>query len=387
MAVISINLDDQASAGLKQVEAELSRVSDATGDLTKSAESLTDEQQRQITIIQRSTSDWKKFASDVTPALAEVTVASLHFAGELARIAHAGEDFAYKAGLKVVTTLSDAGTAAAKGRIFDLATAPSVLVMDCHVLLPSGVLAHLIKCLADNPDSKDLWQGPCIGDGGIDDIVGTHFEPRWGSLMYGQWGVNRESLTTGEPFEIEMQGCGLFCCHRHAWPGFHPLLKRFGPKEFHLHQRIRRNGGKCWSLPWLKWCHRFGNPDGTRPPGLHPEERLRGHLITHLDTRAPSLSDIRKHFVDDAKVMDNDAFFRVLRDTVTEFWADRQDLGQTCQHRQPFLQVVDCEIGCVATRAPLPVFSCAKHGQCAPWRWQQTETMQACVVCDDNEQD
>lgn len=214
---------------------------------------------------------------------------------------------------------SVAGTAAAKGRIFDLATAPAVLVMDCHVLLPTGVIRRLIDWFSAHPRSKDLWQGPCIGDGGIDDLVGTHFAPRWGSLMYGQWSINERVFQSDDPFEIEMQGCGLFACRRDAWPGFHPQLRGFGPEEFHLHQRIRRNGGRCYCLPWLKWCHRFGNPDGTRPPGLHPEERLRGHLITYLDTGAPCLETMRKHFVEEAKAVTDEQFDRVLEQTRREF--------------------------------------------------------------------
>lgn len=214
-----------------------------------------------------------------------------------------------------------AGTAAAKGRIFDLATAPAVLVIDCHVLLPTGVVRRLIEWFNTHPGSKDLWQGPCIGDGGIDDLVGTHFTPKWGSLMYGQWAVNDRAFQCDDPFEIEMQGCGQFACRKEAWPGFHPLLRGFGPEEFHLHQRIRRNGGRCYCLPWLKWCHRFGNPDGTRPPGLHPEERLRGHLITYFDTGAPCLEIMRRHFVEEAKAVTTEQFDRVLEQTRREFSA------------------------------------------------------------------
>jgi hypothetical protein len=265
------------------------------------------------------------------------------------------------------------GTAAAKGRVFELATAPVVLVIDCHVLLDPGSLMKLIEFAEAQPDSKDLWQGPC-------EDVGDYFAPRWGSLMYGRW-ANDDRTAAGQPYEIPMQGCGLFACNKSAWPGFHPLLEGFGPEEFHLHQRIRRNGGKCWCLPWLPWDHRFGNPDGAKVPGNDNPNRLRGHLITHLDTGAPDLSEMRKHFVDDSKVLTNAQFFKVLRDTVAEFFPDRADLGQDCPHRQPFLRVVQCEIGCVSTRKALPVFSCGKHGECAPYRWQKAETMHNCVDC------
>ena len=218
-------------------------------------------------------------------------------------------------GAKYEHFTSVSGTAAAKGRIFDLATAPAVLVIDCHVLLPTGVVRRLIDWFTAHPESKDLWQGPCIGDGGVTDLVGTHFVPNWGSLMYGQWAVSELAFHGDDPFEIEMQGCGLFACRRDAWPGFHPQLRGFGPEEFHLHQRIRRNGGKCFCLPWLKWCHRFGNPDGAKPPGLHPEERLRGHLITYLDTGAPCVETMRRHFVEETKSVSDEQFDRVLMQT------------------------------------------------------------------------
>lgn len=278
------------------------------------------------------------------------------------------------------------GTAAAKGRIFDLATSPAVLVMDCHVILPPGTVRRIIDWFSARHDSKDLYQGPLIGDGGLGDIVGTHFSPTWGTSMYGQWGIDNR-VNDGRPFEIDMQGCGLFACNKKAWPGFHPLLRGFGPEEFHIHQRIRRNGGKCWCLPWLLWCHRFGNPNGAKPPGMSPEERVRGHLITHLDTGLPDLAGIEKHFVDDMKSLTKDQFFKVLRDTVAEFFASRSDVGADCQYRDRFLKTVECEVGCQSTRKPLPIFGCKRHGECAPWRWQQGATMQTCLTCLDRSGD
>lgn len=272
------------------------------------------------------------------------------------------------------------GTAAAKSQVFAHATGSTVLVVDSHVMLQTGTIRRLINWAESNLDSKDLWQGPCIG---LNQIVGTDFAPRWGSLMYGQW--NHDARVNHDaPFEIEMQGCGLFACRRKAWPGFHPLLRGFGPEEFHLHQRIRRNGGQCYCLPWLKWCHRFGNPSGSVPPGLRPEERLRGHLITHLDTGAPSLSEIRRHFVDEAKALTDADFLRALAATVNEFFEvtqGRADMGIDCPHRGPYLRQELCQIGCHATRGMFPIFACGRHGECAPWRWEQHQHMMDCRDC------
>lgn len=154
----------------------------------------------------------------------------------------------------------------------------------------------------------------------------------------------------------------------------------FGPEEYEIHQRFTRNGSKRYLLPWLRWAHRFGNPGGTKPPGLHREERLRGHLITHLDTGAPDLKGMREHLVDQTKSMTNEQCARVLADTVGEFFP-RADTGRDCPHRQAYLRTVRCEIGCHATRADLPIFACTKYGECAPYKWQFKDRQQVCLRC------
>ncbi len=204
------------------------------------------------------------------------------------------------------------GTAAAKGRIFELAETQAVMVVDCHVLFPSGTISRLLDFVNASPDSKDLWQGPILTDTGS--IMATQYEPKWGSMMYGQWGIT-PLPENQQPFEIQMHGCGLFACNKHAWPGFHPLLRGFGPEEGHLHARIRRNGGKCLCLPFLQWQHRFGNPDGPVLPGMSPAERLRGYLITMLDTGEPSLASIQEHF---SHFMHAEEFNEVVRTTYAE---------------------------------------------------------------------
>lgn len=269
------------------------------------------------------------------------------------------------------------GTAAAKGRIFELATAPTVLVMDCHVLLPSLTLAWLIKYAEDHPDSKDLWQGPCIGDGGVDDIIGSHFDTRWGSLMYGQWSIDQR-VHGDDPFEIPMQGCGLFACHKSAWPGFHPLLRGFGPEEWHIHQRVRRNGGKALCLPFLKWCHRFGNPSGAAVPGLAPEERLRGHLITWMDTGNDDqewLIECKRHFLSSG--MKESTFHKVFNATSQEF--NRADFNQfqPCVHLGAEIRVDKCEL-CGMKNKRVQIRDCAINGECCPTRYRQINQPHVC---------
>jgi len=228
------------------------------------------------------------------------------------------------------------GTAAAKGRVFHHATGRVVVVMDCHVIVQSFGLEQLAIWGRENPESKDLIHGVLLGDGCEGDVLATHMTPAWGSLMYGQWGVDQAALGTKnqEPgtrnglFEIPMHGCGLFSCNRHAWPGFHPQLRGFGPEEFHLHQRVRRNGGRVMCASWLKWWHRFGNPGGASPPGLTREDRLRGHLITYLDTGKGDsewFSVCKRHFIEAG--MDEKTFGTVWVKTKKEFKADWQPVG------------------------------------------------------------
>ena len=49
--------------------------------------------------------------------------------------------------------------------------------------------------------------------------------------MYGQWATDSENLAKKEPFEIPMQGLGVFSCRTSAWLGFNPLFRGFGGEE------------------------------------------------------------------------------------------------------------------------------------------------------------
>lgn len=283
-----------------------------------------------------------------------------------------------------------AGTAAAKGRIYDLATAPWVMVMDCHVILPTMVLEQFIGWIQQQPDDcKDLIQGPLIGDGGLADIIGTQMNPGWGSLMYGQWGVDqRVHGDVMDPFEIQMHGCGLFACRRDQWPGFHPLLRGFGPEEWHIHQRVRRNGGRCLCLPVLSWCHRFGNPDGAKPPGLDPRDRLRGHLITWLDTGNGDqdwLVECKRHFLQSG--MTEKAFMETMLATRREFAADKSQLdakaraeAYPCSHR---LEQVRTDERPPCKGGPQSIYGCDLHGECSIGRYCTQQAVRACSGCPD----
>jgi hypothetical protein len=162
--------------------------------------------------------------------------------------------------------------------IFREANADIVCCVDSHVLLQPGALDALIRWFDDHPDSRDLIQGPLLGDW-LDGPTASHFEPVWGTGMYGQWAPDKRVAEAGrEPFEIGMQGLGLFACRRDAWPGLNPRFRGFGGEEGYLHEKVRRAGGCVLFHPAVGWAHRFERPAGT-PYDNSWEDRLRNYLI------------------------------------------------------------------------------------------------------------
>jgi hypothetical protein len=108
------------------------------------------------------------------------------------------------------------------------------------------------------------------------------FKPVWSYAMYGVWGLDeRGNDIDSPPFEIEMQGLGVFACRREAWPGFNPRLAGFGGEEGYIHEKIRRAGGRNLCLPSLQWLHRFERPLGLRYGGSGYAERIRNYLLIY----------------------------------------------------------------------------------------------------------
>lgn len=193
--------------------------------------------------------------------------------------------------VRYVRATDKTGTAAPRQKVFEDARGRAVLCLDSHVLLAPGAIARLKQYYRDHPDCMDLLQGPLF----YDDLrgVSTHFEPRWGSQMYGRWAQDPRGEGE-EPFEIPMQGLGIFSCRRDAWLGFHPGFRGFGGEEFYIHEKFRQAGRRCLCLPWLRWLHRFGRPAGVPYP-LTLEDRLRNYLIGWDELGLP-LDSIYEHF-------------------------------------------------------------------------------------------
>lgn len=195
--------------------------------------------------------------------------------------------------VRIVRFTEKTGTAPPKHHVFEEARGDAVLCIDAHVLLAPGVVAKLKAHYAANPDSRDLFQGPLL----YDDMktMSSHFKPGWSSLMYGTW--DTDPRVHGDvPFEIPMQGGGLFSCRRDAWLGFNPRFRGFGGEEFYIQEKYRRAGHKAVCLPWLKWMHRFQRPRGVPYPNT-VEDRLWNYLVGWRELGLP-LDSVYDHFMD-----------------------------------------------------------------------------------------
>ncbi|MCI5221349.1 MAG: hypothetical protein D3924_01360 [Candidatus Electrothrix sp. AR4] len=115
--------------------------------------------------------------------------------------------------------------------------------------------------------------------------------------MYGVWGHDlRGDDPAGEPFDIPMQGVGLFACRRTAWPGFNPRFYGFGADEGYIHEKFRQAGGRTLCLPFLRWLHRFNRPMGVPYP-VRWKDRIHNYLLG-FDELGLDTAPVREHFTE-----------------------------------------------------------------------------------------
>jgi len=169
---------------------------------------------------------------------------------------------------------------AVRNEIFKQAKGKYTISMDCHVLFQKGAIESLLKYYEQNPDCKNIVQGPLL----YDDLrnESTSFSPVWNHSMYGTWHTDHENLKKGEPFEILMHGLGVFSCETKNWVGFNQHFKGFGGEEGYIHEKFRTRGGKAICIPQLKWVHRFGRPEGVKYP-LVLEDRIWNYFVGWLE--------------------------------------------------------------------------------------------------------
>jgi hypothetical protein len=239
------------------------------------------------------------------------------------------------------------GTAAAKNRVFEEASEPFVLCMDCHVLLVPGFFDALYPFVKPQYEGH-LIQGPLHWEGNTG-VAATHYSDVWSGEMWGQWAcawehhdgrmfawrdgkdgpsfywlpdyapldpardlpevgrVAGQPLHTAlenagykrctpktAPFEIPAMGMGVFGCWKAKWPGFPAQFRGFGAEEHVIHERIRRAGGRNWCVPGMGWVHRFGRPDGVPYP-LSVYDKVYNY-VTAFREFGWDLAPIREHF-------------------------------------------------------------------------------------------
>ncbi|GAA0589172.1 glycosyltransferase [Paenochrobactrum glaciei] len=176
---------------------------------------------------------------------------------------------------------------------FEEARTDYVLSIDCHVLINPGAIQKLLNHFDENPDTKDFLQGPLVLDN-LSSIY-THYQADWKRGNYGYWGTDpRGEDENAPPFDIPMQGVGLFACRRDAWPGFNPLFRGFGADEGYLHEKARQAGGRTLCLPFLRWVHRFGRPFGVNYP-LDWPNKIRNYLIGFHELGL-DINEVKNHF-------------------------------------------------------------------------------------------
>jgi hypothetical protein len=259
--------------------------------------------------------------------------------------------------LKVIDYTDKNSTSASRNKIIEEALSTFVLVMDCHVFLCPVVetLDRLFTFMEYNPKTNDLYSGPLVHD----DMgnFSTHFSDDWGAGMWGQWscawqcvcenyhfsvynrGENKAGFRSLElqenidkcvycdrgfplvdyaghekvlssqgyskvgtqnhekPLEIFAQGLGMFLTRKISWLKFNANSDGFGGEECYIHTKYRQNNRKCYNLPFLKWLHRFGRPDGVQYT-LTIDNKIKNyiHEFTELNL---DITPVKNHFVND----------------------------------------------------------------------------------------
>lgn len=261
--------------------------------------------------------------------------------------------------LKIIDFTERQSTSASRNKIIENATGTFVLVMDCHVMLcpTASTLEKLFTFMQYHPKTDDLFTGPLVHDNMAH--FSTHFNDNWGAGMWGQWGTawqcvcedahfavrnenekvaffslesqqkidkcvscsrefpkdipwsGHEKVLSGQgyakvgfndfeaPIEIFSQGLGLFFTRKNSWLKFNEHCNGFGGEECYIHEKYRQNGRKCYLLPFLRWLHRFGRPDGV-PYTLTLENKVRNYILEFLELGL-DLSPVKKHFIDELK--------------------------------------------------------------------------------------
>lgn len=192
-------------------------------------------------------------------------------------------------------------TSQPRNRIFDEAAANAVLVMDCHVLLHPLALARTVEFFECGA-GDGLYNGPMVYD--WLDQQETGWANEWRGGMWGTWHRDpRGDSEDAAPFDVFACGLGCFAARKDAWQavgGFPREYRSFGGEECVIHEMFRAAGRPVQCLPWLRWTHRFGNPDGARYP-KPLVDIIRNYMIGLLRVGF-TFERLREHFVGERRI-------------------------------------------------------------------------------------
>lgn len=183
------------------------------------------------------------------------------------------------------------GTAPPRAELFKLAETPWVCCIDSHVLFEAGAVQAMLDYAKAHPDSRDLIQGPMVGDDGRGRL--THWQQNNDSALWGVWDSDPR-WHGSEPFDIPMQGLGHFLMRKEAWPGFHPLHRGFGGEEGYIHEKARQRGGRTLCHPAMGWRHRFRS--GPAPYSATVDDHTWNLLVGHRELGIEAEEQILLHF-------------------------------------------------------------------------------------------
>lgn len=185
------------------------------------------------------------------------------------------------------------GTSQSRNMVFEYARTPYVLCMDSHVFFTPKSLKKLINFYEQGKDEGNLIQGPLLYDN-LENIS-SHFDVVWRDNMWGIWATDeRATKPDAEPFEIPSQGLGVFSARKDSWLKFNPFFRGFGGEECYIHEKYRQKGKKTICLPFLRWMHRFGRPNGVPYP-LILEDRIRNYYLGYLELGLDP-KEVTEHF-------------------------------------------------------------------------------------------
>jgi hypothetical protein len=145
-------------------------------------------------------------------------------------------------------------------------------------------------------------------------------------------GYRKLDRDTDTPYEIPGQGLGVFSCRKDAWLGFNEHFRGFGGEELYIHDKFRMAGRKCYSIPALKWIHRFMRINGTRY-SISRWDKARNYVLGHLELGKP-LDAVKEHFLslgsDGKPLMTEAAWAHLIADPVNhiEPHSDCKTCGQ-----------------------------------------------------------